>query len=237
MPGGGPAPGDPKRFAPERLPDLRAAAVDLRYLRERGYALPSALKTVGDRYQLEARQRTAISRATSAAEGASARARRRLAAGAPPPAALGIDGFNVVITCETALRGGVLVTTVDGGLRDLAGIHGAYRTGAVTEAAIGLIADRLTARGWDQVPATWLLDAPVSNSGRLATKLRAVAAARGLPWAVEVVPDPDAVLREAGPTVACTGDAGILDHCGPWIDLGAEAVRAGCAAAWVLDLV
>jgi hypothetical protein len=238
VPGGGAGPKDARLFAPDQLPALREAARDLRHLRERGYALPSALKVVGDRYQLRDRQRTAISRATSAAAGAAARASRRVPAGAPPPAALGIDGFNLVITCETALNGGVLVTTVDGGLRDLAGIHGAYRTGEATPKAVELIAARLAARGWDRVPARWLLDAPVSNSGRLAARIRACAEARDLPWEVEVVPDPDVLLRQAGPEqVVCTGDAGILEHCGPWLDLAAEAIRAGRPDAWIVELV
>ena len=238
MPGGGPHPKDRDLFAAEHLEALRLATAELSYLRERGYALPGALKLVGDRHQLRERQRVAIKRATSEAGGAVARAARRAGKGAAPPDALGIDGFNVVITLETALNGGVLVSTLDGGLRDLAGVHGNYRVSATTDDAIAIAAGRLTERGWQGVPTCWYLDAPVSNSGRLAARLRAHGAAAGLPWTVEVVPDPDLVLAvlPAG-SLAASSDAVILDRCPGWIDLAGEAIRARIPQAWIIELI
>ncbi|MBX3472599.1 MAG: DUF434 domain-containing protein [Planctomycetes bacterium] len=238
MAGGGPHPADAALFAPAEGPRLRAAAHELRWLRDRGYSLDAALKLVGDRHQLRDRQRVAISRATSESAGAAARAARRVPEGAPPPGAVLIDAFNVLITVETALRGGVLVTTVDGGLKDLAGIHGTYRAGEATDEALDRVARRLAARGWAAAPARFFIDAPVSNSGRLAARLRARAAAAGLPWTAEVVADPDRDLAAAtGDVVVATGDACVLDRCGPWLDLGAEVVRAEVPGAWIVDLV
>ncbi|RMG08570.1 MAG: DUF434 domain-containing protein [Planctomycetota bacterium] len=237
MPGGGPHPRDRELFAPERLPTLRRAAEELRFLRERGYALPGALKLVGDRHQLRERQRLALSRATSEAQGVRERLARRVPEDAPPPPAVWVDGFNVVITLETALRGGVLVGTCEGGLRDLAGVHGTYRLSEVSARAIALAERRLAARGWRAVPTRWLLDAPVSNTGRLAARIRAHAREAGLDWSVEVVPDPDALLAApAPPHVAATSDAAVQDRCGPWIDLAAEAIRADLPGAWIVDL-
>jgi hypothetical protein len=237
VPGGGPHPKDRDLFADEHLEALRLAAAELTYLRARGYALPGALKLVGDRHQLRERQRIAIKRATSEAAGAVARARRRAGEGAAPPDALGIDGFNVVITLETALNGGVLVSTLDGGLRDLAGVHGSYRVSAATDRAIALAAARLTERGWQGVPTCWYLDAPVSNSGRLAARLRAHGSQAGLAWTVEVVPDPDVVLAALPPgSLAASSDAVILERCPGWIDLAGEAIRAGVPQAWILEL-
>lgn len=229
-------PKDEELFAPDALPALRAAAEELTWLRRRGYPPESALKLVGDRHQLRERQRTALARATSEAATAGARAARRVASNASPPARLLVDGFNQVITAEVALAGGVLVTTVDGGLRDLAGIHGTWRRGPRTREALLLLAGRLRARGWERVPARWLLDAPVSNSGRLAEEVRAVAAERSLPWEAEVVPNPDPLLAAAaeGEAVA-SGDAPVLDRCRAWLDLAAEAVRS-LPSAWIVDL-
>lgn len=230
-------PQDPALFGPAALPALRTAAGELTWLRRRGYALDSALKLVGDRHQLRERQRTAITRATSEAATAQDRAARRAPPGAPPPGRLLIDAFNQVITLEVALAGGVLVTTLDGGLRDLAGLHGTWRRGPRTRQALELLAARLRARGWEAVPARWLLDAPVSNSGRLAAEVRALAAEAGLPWEAEVVPDPDPLLAAASANeVVASGDAPVLDRCPAWIDLAAEAVRQGVSGAWVVDL-
>lgn len=239
MAGGGPHGDDAALFAPTQLGLLQRAAEELGYLRTRGYALPSALKLVGDRYQLRERQRSALTRATSAAEGAAERAARRVRAPAPPPSALWVDGFNLIITLETALRGGVLVTTLDETLRDLAGIHGAYRPSPCTARALALLAVDLQARGWAGVPVRFLLDAPVSNTGRLAALIRAQASEAGLPWEVEVVPDPDLVLRGQLPpgALVVSGDAPVLDGCGPWLDWGGELVRDAIPEAWILPLV
>lgn len=237
MAGGGAHPQDAELFAPDQVPRLAQGAHDLRWLRDRGYALDSALKLVGDRYQLRERQRVAITRATSESAGVAARAARRVPPGAPPPPALAVDAFNVLITVETALNGGVLVTTVDGGLKDLAGIHGTYRASDATDQALARVARHLEARGWRAVPTRLLIDAPVSNSGRLAERVRAFAAAAALPWTAEVVADPDVDLSAAPrDVVVASGDACILDRCGPWIDLGAEVVRAEVPGAEVVEL-
>jgi hypothetical protein len=237
VPGGGPHPKDTELFSEAALSALREATSELAYLRTRGYALPSALKLVGDRHQLRERQRTAISRATSEAATAADRRSRR-ASKDSPPALLGVDGFNVVITLETALNGGVLVTTLDGGLRDLAGVHGSYRISDVTDQALGFLARHLADLEWATAPTCFYLDAPVSNSGRLAARIRERAQADALPWTVEVVPDPDVVLAKLGPgEVAATSDAVILDRCPAWIDLAAEVIRRYVPEAWIVDCV
>jgi hypothetical protein len=80
-------------------------------------------------------------------------------------------------------------------------------------------------------PCTWLLDAPVSNSGRLATMIRMVEPK----WSAEVVPEPDAVLAAPGVIVA-TADAGVLDRCGEWVSLARMLVEVGVPGSFVVDL-
>ena len=58
----GPGPQDPAWFGPDARPDLAAAVADLSWLLSRGYAEPSSLKLVGDRYRLVERQRVAVLR-------------------------------------------------------------------------------------------------------------------------------------------------------------------------------
>ncbi|MEZ6185144.1 MAG: DUF434 domain-containing protein [Planctomycetota bacterium] len=235
MPGGGPHPRDPQDFAASQVDALRRATSELAYLRARGYALPGALKLVGDRYQLRERQRVALTRATSEAGGAARRRARRLSPG-QRPARLEVDGFNVWITIETGLQGGVLLRGVDGALRDLSGVHGTYRVDRATEQATRALAAAVRAQGWADVPLRALIDRPVSNSGRLAQHLRAFAAAEGLPWTAVVVPDADPVLAEAAPDGAvASSDAVVLDRTpAPWVDLPALALRH--RATWVLEL-
>jgi len=50
--------------------------------------------------------------------------------------------------------------------------------------------------------ANWYLDRPVSNSGRLAGRIREMAAEHHWAWEVELVNDPDAVLSASSEIVA-----------------------------------
>ena len=54
-----------------------------------------------------------------------------------------IDGFNLLITLEAALSGGLVLLCRDGCLRDLSSVHGSYRSVQETERAINLIGTTL----------------------------------------------------------------------------------------------
>ena len=93
---------------------------------------------VGDRYELVARQRTAISRCCCSEVEAARRqhpGRPRALAGA----ALWLDGYNVLTTVEAALAGGVILAACDGAYRDMASMHGSYRKVAETLPALELL--------------------------------------------------------------------------------------------------
>ena len=79
------------------------------------------------------------------------------------------------------------------------------------------------------------LDAPVSNAGRLAQQMRALAAMHAWPWEVLVVPQVDAILRQSSAIVA-TSDSGILDAPGRWYDLASHVIAQYVPTAWCLDL-
>lgn len=229
----GPHPQDAELFAPACLPRLRAAAADLCWLLSREYASPSALKLVGDRYMLTARQRLAVARAACADHARIGRAARCL----PPHAAAGrpliIDGYNVLTTIEAALAGGVVIIARDSCLRDLASMHGTWRKVAETEQAIALVGQTLAALGVCE--CCWLLDRPVSNSGRLKARLLAAAAQHHWPWQVELVFSPDTELTKSSDLVA-TADSAVLDRCGTWLNLARHIVDTTIPQTWVVDL-
>src|SRR3954465_14357245 len=113
----GPGPQDAEWFGADAAPTLATAVADLSWLLSRGYAEPSSLKLVGDRYRLVERQRAAVLR--SACPHAALTGRRprevghRCLGGRP----LRIDGFNLTLTLESALGGGVIVGGRDGCFR------------------------------------------------------------------------------------------------------------------------
>ncbi|MCB9530014.1 MAG: DUF434 domain-containing protein [Myxococcales bacterium] len=229
----GPHPRDAELFGPDRVADLRAAVADLAWLGERGYAMPSALKLVGDRHRLRERQRVAVLRATCSDTQRHERSIRRHSLDDLCGLSVTIDGFNLLTTVEAALAGGVVLRCRDGCHRDMASMHGSYRRVAETEPAARAVAAVLDRAGVARV--TWYLDRPVSNSGRLAATLAAIAAERDRAWQVELVADPDPLLAVSADVVA-TADSGILDRCGRWVDLASAAVAHAAPAAWILDL-
>lgn len=229
----GPHPEDDRLFARALWPALRQATRELCWLLSRGYAKPSALKLVGDRHQLAARQRTAVERCACADAKRRGREERRVGADALAGRNLLLDGYNVLTTIEVALGGGVLLAARDGTYRDLASMHGTFRKVAETRPALemlGRIGGTLGSAGWH-----WYFDRPVSNSGRLKQLIEDLAAAGGWPWTVELIPDPDGVLA-ATPDIIATADSAVLDRCGPWFNLAREVIDREIPAARIIPM-
>ena len=232
----GPHPRDKDLFRAETIPDLRAAVEDYSHLMTRGYAVPSTLKLVGDRYQLRARQRTAMARIACGEKQRIDRSGRAVSSGGIRGRDLHIDGFNVLTTIEAALAGGILLATQDGCIRDMASMHGSYRILEDTRPAIELLVSMLEELSPRR--ACWYLDRPVSNSGRLRSLLQEMTAGRIVSTTVEVVPDPDEVLSrlEDDEAVVATADSGILDRCGSWFSLARFVIEGSIPQAEVLRL-
>lgn len=224
-------PRDAQEFAAEHWPALRAAVGDLSWLMSRDYAEPSAVKIVGDRYQLTARQRLTVLRCACSDAALDRRQAHEIAPESLAGEAVAIDGFNLITTVEAALAGGVLLLARDGCVRDMASMHGNYRKVEETLPAIHASGETLGSLGVTRV--TWYLDSPVSNSGRLKVLLVEHAAAHGLPWDVCVVQNPDAELAASSEVVA-TADSVILDRCGRWTNLARRIIER-CRAP-VIDM-
>jgi hypothetical protein len=267
----GPHPADAELFAPEALPRLRQAVADFSMLLTKGYADKSALKLVGDRFSLTQRQRLAVMRSSCSDQQLRRRTEHQVPIEALASQPLAIDGYNLLITIEAALSGGLIFRGRDGCCRDLASIHGTYRKVEETIPAIERIGDFLaeirTPRGMGfqpmnhrqdadatgnhrqspapakagDAPATttarvlWLLDSPVSNSGRLKTLLGDLARARDWPWEIRLTINPDAELSRTETTVVST-DSVILDACPLWANLAAGIIARALPAATMIRL-
>lgn len=191
------------------------------WLLGRGYTEKSALKLVGDRYALVARQREAIRRGVCTPTQAAGRVARRTHDIAGRRVA--IDGFNQLITVEAAMAGGICVVGVDGCLRDMASVHGNYRRVEQTHRALEAMRAAL-----EQLrPATvlWLFDRPISNSGRVASWVRALDREAGpwTAWEVRCVDNPDKELVGMDAVVA-SADAWVIDHAAAHLQLAASTL-------------
>lgn len=229
----GPHPADRELFAQPQLPRLRAAVAELSWLLTRDYAPKSALKLVGDRHSLTERQRLAVSRAACSDQSLD----KRKSTLAPVSAVRGgeviIDGFNLIITVEAALSGGLLLTCRDESIRDLSSVHGSYRSVNETEAALVMIGEEMEGLGVNSVE--WLLDQPISNSGRLATRMRKVAEDRGWPWTVELLFNPDERIASS-PRIAITSDSVVLDRVKRWVNFKQVLVENRLRDVWLIEL-
>jgi hypothetical protein len=229
----GPHPADAELFAPALLPRLREAVADFSLLLTKGYAEKGALKLVGDRFSLTQRQRLAVMRGSCSDQ----QRQSRLAHCVPIEALAGepiaIDGYNLLITVEAALSGGLIFRGRDGCFRDLASIHGTYRKVEETVPAVKLIGEFL--REIHVASALWLLDSPVSNSGRLKTLIGQLAHTSNWPWEIRLTISPDAELSKMGIIVVST-DSVVLDACARWTNLAVEIITRRLPATAVIDL-
>ena len=226
-------PSDVKLFAVEKIPDLRLAVADYSLLLTKGYAEKSALKLVGDRFTLTERQRLAVMRCSCSDQQRPGRKSREIDIGGVSGEPIAIDGYNVLITVEAAMSGGLIFIGRDGSCRDLASVHGTYRKVTETIPAVELIGGFLQQIGADRT--LWLLDSPVSNSGRLKALIREIAGKNSWNWQIELVISPDAALIKTDMIVA-SSDSVVLDACAKWVNLAAEIIKTTIPSAKIIDL-
>jgi len=229
----GPHPADAKLFAADAIPDLQSATVDFSLLLTKGYAEKSALKLVGDKFSLTERQRLAVMRSACSDQQLASRDRSCVAIENLEDQPIVIDGYNVLITVEAAMSGACIFKGRDGCFRDLASIHGTYRKVTETIPALQLVGDFLKEIRTAKV--LWLLDSPVSNSGRLKTLIGKLAGKSKWNWDVELLLSPDAKLKKTDLIVA-SSDSVVLDGCKKWANLATEIIKRKFASVRVIDL-
>ena len=229
----GPHPKDTKLFAPDAISNLRLAIADFSLLLTKGYAEKSSLKLVGDRFSLIERQRLAIMRSACSDQQLASRNRREVKITDLADHPIAIDGYNVLITIEAAMSGGVIFKGRDGCFRDLASIHGTYRKVTETIPAVQLIGEFLKENSITD--CLWLLDSPVSNSGRLKTLIGELARKSDWNWEIKLLLSPDTELIKTGLTVA-SSDSVVLDRCKSWGNLARAIIEEKLPTAWLIDL-
>lgn len=201
---------------------LQEAAADFRFLLGRGYPRKNALDLVGNRYRLNHTTRQLLHRgvfapALALARRATLRLLREL-----ENRPLALDGHNVLITLECALRELPLVAADDGFIRDVGEISRAFRVSPATDRGLTLLADYLADHAAG--PLQIYYDAPLSLSGELARRTAEIFASRGLEVQAAAVPVPERKL--AGfPGAIATSDTALIDAHEIVVDLAGEIIR------------
>lgn len=229
----GPNPKDGEDFRPDILPILRCAGEDYSWLLSKGYAYKSALKLVGDHFQLTKRQRTAIYRYSCSDEQVNTRKEKRIPASEILGEELWIDALNTIITIEAALSNGFLIKCRDSCCRDMAEVYSNYLIIPETKPAIEMIGQMLEVL---EIPkAVWVVDKPVSNSKKLISLINEVAMENEWNWECELVSSPDKVLAETDAAIV-TSDSNVIDKCGKWFNLCGQIVKKHRNGSRLLDL-
>jgi hypothetical protein len=226
-------PDDPRDFAPTEWPRLSRACAELSWLFSHGYAETASLKLVGDHHQLRERQRRAVLRAACSDVDAAERRARRRELEQLRGAALGIDGFNCLITLEALLSAAPVFSGRDGALRDLASVHGTYRHVEETRPALDALRGLLEAHGVAAV--RMYLDRPVGNSGRLRGLVEEVFAGSPCRLSTRLCDSVDGEIVAAEPVVA-SSDSWIIQRAAAWVDLPATFARQLGSAVWRVPL-
>jgi hypothetical protein len=225
-------PADLQLFAPGEQSKLQTATQHYSWLLTHGYAELSSLKLVGDRFALIDRQRLAVRRCGCSDQALRTRQSTQVANGEIPEA-MEIDAFNLITSIEAALAGGVVLKGRDHCLRDMASMHGTYRSVIQTEPALQLIAATLAELKVKR--CHWFLDRPVSNSGRLSQLIEAIGQQNRLDWATSLVDCPDPILK-VSQSVVVTADSAILDACRRWFDLASAVLDRITSKVFLVDL-
>jgi hypothetical protein len=229
----GPHPADAKLFAAAVISDLRSAIADFSLLLTKGYAGKSALKLVCDKFSLTERQRIAIMRSACSDQQLVSRRSREVKLAELSSQTIVIDGYNVLITIEAAMSSACVFKGRDGCFRDLASIHGTYRKVTETIPAVQLIGEFLKEHNAGN--CLWLLDSPVSNSGRLKTLIGELARKNEWEWDIELLQSPDAKLIKTDLTAA-SSDSVVLDDCKRWVNLARAIIEEKVPEARLVDL-
>lgn len=226
-------PSDVLLFSEKYLPALKTAVTDLSWLLSRGYAANSSLKLICDRFFLKERQRKAVMRCSCSDQSLSSRQLKHIHPANLRQQDIAIDGFNLLITIESGLSGGLVFEGRDGCYRDIASVHGSYRKVEETEQALLHIGACLETLETGQV--NWHLDKPVSNSGRLAKLILDLADQHSWPWSVSLDLNPDKVLAETSGVVV-SSDGEVLDTTPQWYCLARHVIESRLPQAAIVHL-
>jgi hypothetical protein len=204
------------------------AAKDLRYLLERGYRRESALRLIVDKYQLSAKQKLLLYRAIYDSSTAAKHKEKIVTADMIKDSNLAVDGYNVMITVESGLRGRLLVLCDDSFIRDISAVHGKYRMTNMTEKALSMIVNAL--QELKPAKTNFFFDAQVSKSGELASQVRRTLKSSGLNGNAYAVERADVSTLNFGDIVA-TSDSVLISKARAVFDLAAEILKKNYSAA------
>lgn len=236
-------PKDYAAFSEKNLENLKQAVFDLSWLLSNDYSQNASLKLVGDKFSLTDRQRKAINAASAERQSLELRKKNEIEINLDInsnfknlTSTLVIDGYNLLITTECALSNAPLFIGLDGCMRDIASIHSTYRKVEETIPALELIGKVI--EELEIKETIWILDAPISNSGRLKKIMEDLAEEKKWNWKIKLEKHADKSIVELSQNEnhsVASCDAWITINASNWVNLCSFVVKNYIPDAWVLD--
>jgi len=206
-----------------RIDVLREARLDLKFLLDRGYRKQSALKLVGDKYQLSRAERSLLFRSVMPESEAEIIRSKIIRPEQLAGRRVLVDGFNVLNTVEAMLRREPLILCDDEVLRDIMEKHSKYRPSDLTENALKMILEFLKSAHVAEVEV--LYESQISRSGEVAGLTRHLLSEMGLRGDARTAKTVDSLLAKSGEIIA-TSDSAILLRCRAFIDIPQNLAQA-----------
>ncbi|KAF5420063.1 MAG: hypothetical protein C5S44_09440 [Candidatus Methanocomedens sp.] len=191
------------------MPEPGKAVTDIKYLLDRGYPRKGAITFVCNHYRLDIKWRYVFTRVVFGRDTIQNRREKTVKCEDLDGEVVLVDGYNVLIGVESALKGEPVYLCDDGFLRDIRGVFRNYRCSGLTERAMNEILVVLT----DFAPfrVEFLFDSQISKSGEMArwveTKLKDV----GLSGIARTSRHVDHDLKQSNGIIA-TADGSIIDE-------------------------
>lgn len=210
------------RVRPLRKDLLIPAARDLRFLLSRGYPRKSSISFIGDHFQLHQGERDLLYRGTFTRDQSRTRQAKKVRTKTIRGEKLVVDGHNVLITLESALKGRPLLLADDNFVRDISRVFCRFRPTDTTKAAWNLIEKFFV----DYLPChvTIVLDAPLSRSRELAARIRRWMKNAGIKGDAIAAAMPESYLL-ALEGIKASADSGIIDRSSRVFDLAGHIIR------------
>lgn len=205
-----------------RLRDLYEAGKDFLLLLDRGYPRKGSLDLVGSRYQLDTLHRNLLHRGIFSKRESNLRKKKLVPIERIRGANVALDGYNVIITLESALKGLPLIHANDGVIRDVAEVSSRYKTSETTKDALNLIFKLLY--NLEPIYTLILLDSPISLSGVFASNLREIMKERQINGDALAVKVPERRLKDFDGIVA-TSDSALINQSRQVVDMAGYIIK------------
>lgn len=190
------------------MPDLEDAVSEIRYLLERGYPKQSAITYVCNHHRLDIEFRHIFTRILYTRNTITSRKAKTVSCGDINNNEVWIDGYNIIIGVESALRGDPVYLCDDGFLRDTRGVFRNFHSSDDTEQALYELLSVLALHNPKRIEIVF--DSQISKSGELARQIDKKMNDMGIPGCARTSKQADFDLKQCNKIVA-TSDGGIID--------------------------